>query len=219
MATAITARRRAFDVAGQLPRDKALIIERSLNSKGNPQDKVKAFHTLYDMPQPNKYIRPDAQRMAMRTGLILEELSEFLYKSMGITMSCVFEVNQSIKTQECIEAFNREALEEAIVAADDFDPVEGADALGDLVYVEYGLALELGLDLDEVIDEIHAANMTKLGEDGNPIRREDGKVTKGPNYIPPNIAHVLSARLMIGGLAPEDYMDPNPTPTSEEQMG
>jgi NTP pyrophosphatase (non-canonical NTP hydrolase) len=59
--------------------------------------------------------------------------------------------------------------------------------LADLVYVCYQYAENLGWDLDEALNRVHASNMTKLGEDGKPIRREDGKVLKGPNYQPPNL--------------------------------
>lgn len=66
-----------------------------------------------------------------------------------------------------------------------------AKELADLVYVTYGAALALGIDLDAVIAEVHRSNMTKLGEDGKPIYREDGKVLKGPHYEEPNVGKVL----------------------------
>ncbi len=69
--------------------------------------------------------------------------------------------------------------------------IETLDALGDMVYVIYGMAIEMGVNLSEVLDEIQRSNMSKLGHDGNPIYREDGKVLKGPNYTPPDIASVL----------------------------
>jgi predicted HAD superfamily Cof-like phosphohydrolase len=72
------------------------------------------------------------------------------------------------------------------------DIVGIADALGDLAYVIAGAALEFGIPLEEVIEEIHRANMSKLGADGKPITRADGKSLKGPNYTPPDIAGVLS---------------------------
>jgi len=71
------------------------------------------------------------------------------------------------------------------------DLVEIADALGDIIYVCYLKALKHGIDLDEVIAEIHRANMSKLGPDGKAILREDGKIIKGPNYSPPNIGRIL----------------------------
>jgi predicted HAD superfamily Cof-like phosphohydrolase len=47
------------------------------------------------------------------------------------------------------------------------------------------------MDADTLFKEVHDSNMTKLGPDGKPIRNEYGKVMKGPNYVPPNIAKVL----------------------------
>jgi predicted HAD superfamily Cof-like phosphohydrolase len=69
--------------------------------------------------------------------------------------------------------------------------VEIADALGDIVYIAYGTAIEYGIDLDAVIAEIHRSNMSKLGPDGQPIYRKDGKVLKGPDYEPPRLKEVL----------------------------
>ncbi|GHD88670.1 MazG nucleotide pyrophosphohydrolase domain-containing protein [Streptomyces naganishii] len=66
-----------------------------------------------------------------------------------------------------------------------------AHELADVVYVAYGTALVHGIDLDEVIAEIHRANMTKLGPDGRVARRADGKVLKGAHYRAPDIASVL----------------------------
>ena len=72
------------------------------------------------------------------------------------------------------------------------DPVAMADALGDIVYVAYGAAVTYGMDLDAVLAEIHRSNMSKLGADGSPVLREDGKVLKSSRYRPPNIARVLA---------------------------
>jgi predicted HAD superfamily Cof-like phosphohydrolase len=71
------------------------------------------------------------------------------------------------------------------------DLVEIADGLADLVVVIYGTALEYGIDLDAVLAEVHASNMAKLGLDGKPILREDGKILKPEGWKPPNIAAVL----------------------------
>lgn len=63
--------------------------------------------------------------------------------------------------------------------------------LADLAYVTFGFAAEFGWDLDEALRRVHASNMSKLGEDGNPIYREDGKVLKGPNYEPPSLGDLV----------------------------
>lgn len=66
-----------------------------------------------------------------------------------------------------------------------------ADALTDLLVVIYGAGHAYGIDLDACFKEVHRSNMSKLGEDGKPIYREDGKVLKGPNYSKPNLEAVL----------------------------
>lgn len=77
------------------------------------------------------------------------------------------------------------------------DLVEVADALADLVVVIYGTALSFGLDLDDLVAEVHRSNMSKLGADGLPIVREDGKILKGPNYTPPDIPGELSRQAAL----------------------
>ena len=87
------------------------------------------------------------------------------------------------------EALIREELEEYLVAARSGDIVETADALADLAYVVIGSAVAHGLGrFDEIFAEVHRSNMSKLGADGKPIYREDGKVLKGPNFTPPSLA-------------------------------
>ena len=63
--------------------------------------------------------------------------------------------------------------------------------LADLVYVCYQYAANMGWSLDEALDRVHKSNMSKLGEDGKPIYREDGKVLKGPNYKPPSLTDLI----------------------------
>ncbi len=87
----------------------------------------------------------------------------------------------------------REENEEYLDAANNGDLVEVADALGDILYILCGTIIEHGLQhkIEEVFDEIQRSNMSKLGADGEPIYREDGKVLKGPNYFKPNILDIL----------------------------
>jgi len=59
--------------------------------------------------------------------------------------------------------------------------------LADLVYVCYQYAAAKDWDLDEAMKRVHKSNLSKLDEDGQPIRRHDGKIMKGPNYSPPNL--------------------------------
>ena len=86
-----------------------------------------------------------------------------------------------------------EENEEYLEAARNGDVVEVADALGDMLYILCGTILEHGMQykIEEVFNEIQRSNMSKLGSNGQPIYREDGKVMKGPNYFKPDIESIL----------------------------
>jgi len=87
----------------------------------------------------------------------------------------------------------KEENEEYLEAASKGDLIEVADALGDMLYVLCGTIIEHGLEhkIEAVFNEIQRSNMSKLGEDGNPLYNEKGKVIKGSNYCKPNIVKVL----------------------------
>lgn len=91
----------------------------------------------------------------------------------------------------------KEENEEYLEAAKNGDVVEIADALGDMLYILCGTIIEHGMQnvIEEVFEEIHRSNLSKLDENGKPIYREDGKVIKGPNYFPPNIEDILKKYL------------------------
>ena len=61
----------------------------------------------------------------------------------------------------------------------------------DLVYVIVGTCVALGYDFEEAFRRVHASNMSKLGPDGRPVKRPDGKVIKGPNYKLPDLTSCL----------------------------
>jgi len=86
-----------------------------------------------------------------------------------------------------------EENEEYLEAAKENNLVEVADALGDMLYILCGTILEHGMQdkIEDVFNEIQLSNMSKLGVNGMPIYREDGKVMKGPNYFKPNIIKIL----------------------------
>ena len=88
----------------------------------------------------------------------------------------------------------KEENEEYIEAARNNDIIEVADALGDMLYILCGTIIEHGMSdiIEDVFDEIQKSNMSKLGSDGEPIYREDGKVMKGPNYFKPNFSKFFS---------------------------
>ncbi len=160
------AKRSAGDSGGVRPYDPRI-----------PAMLVRQFHELYQMPIAHTDVpRTDFDRIHMRMSLIAEEFAELTGALYGS------------------EA--RAAIEAAAARARDLDDqtrdtVEVADALADLVYVIYGMAIECGIDLDRVLDEVQASNLSKLGADGKPILREDGKILKGPGFFPPDVAGTL----------------------------
>lgn len=87
----------------------------------------------------------------------------------------------------------KEENDEYLEACKNGDLVEIADALGDQLYILFGTILKHGLQhkIEEVYDEIHRSNMSKLDENGKPIFREDGKILKSKNYFKPNIKDIL----------------------------
>jgi len=89
----------------------------------------------------------------------------------------------------------KEELVEYLDACNNDDLVEVTDALADQLYILLGTMVAHGMQdiIEDVFNEVHRSNMSKLGEDGQPIYREDGKVLKGPNFSAPNIEQFLTA--------------------------
>ena len=86
----------------------------------------------------------------------------------------------------------KEELEELTEAMKNNDLLEVADALTDILYVTYGAGHAFGIDLDKCFDEVQNSNMSKLGENGQPIYNDAGKVMKGPNYFKPDLSKFVS---------------------------
>ncbi len=86
----------------------------------------------------------------------------------------------------------KEELNELQEAMKNNDLLEVADALTDILYVTYGAGHAFGIDLDNCFDEVQNSNMSKLGENGEPIYNESGKVMKGPNYFKPDLSKFVS---------------------------
>lgn len=87
----------------------------------------------------------------------------------------------------------KEENDEYLEACKNGDIIEIADALGDQLYILFGTILKHGLQhkIEEVYDEIHRSNMSKLDEKGEPIFREDGKILKSNLYFKPDIRKIL----------------------------
>lgn len=98
--------------------------------------------------------------------------------------------NQEIR--ELRKKLLEEEMQEYRDAEELNDFVEVCDALGDMLYIIYGTAVSYGIPINEIFNEIHASNMSKLDENGQPIKREDGKILKGPNFFQPNLERILT---------------------------
>jgi predicted HAD superfamily Cof-like phosphohydrolase len=146
-------------------------------------ERVLEFHETYGQPVGG-YPSADhvsKEREDLRNGFIVEEFCELL-EAQGYPSEAT--------------AIMQKAWEEVKQLQKIAQPnvVGIADALTDIQYFTYGSEVEYGIDGDAVFIEVHESNMSKLGPDGKPIYREDGKVLKGPNYFKPNIEEVLDTQ-------------------------
>ncbi len=122
----------------------------------------------------------------------LSQVKEF-HKAFGSSIG----KRPEMPSSEELTLRQRLLLEEAYEVSDEL--IEGkclsaaAKELADLMYVTLGTVLSLGLqtEFERCFDAVHASNMSKLGDDGKPVYREDGKVLKGPNYSPADLSFLL----------------------------
>ena len=112
----------------------------------------------------------------------------------------------------------QEELNEYRLAAETRDLVAVADALSDLMYVVLGTYVSHGLqDVAEALfAEVHRSNMSKLGENGAVIYREDGKVLKSQHWQPPDLLAVLAGYLGRGAGCIGEKSDPEESPVRRE---
>jgi len=115
------------------------------------------------------------------------------HNAFGVGMANTPVGNISKEINELRHKLMAEENNEYLEAANSNDLVEVADALGDMLYILCGTILSHGMQhiIEAVFDEIQDSNMSKLGADGKPIYREDGKVMKGPNYRKPDLKQFL----------------------------
>lgn len=122
----------------------------------------------------------------------LKQLWDFqsAYNSTRNTKPTLLDPSESMLRYE----LGKEELIEYLEACNNDDLVEVTDALADQLYILLGTMVAHGMQdiIEDVFDEVHRSNMSKLGADGKPIYREDGKVLKGPNFTPPNIEQFLA---------------------------
>ena len=103
----------------------------------------------------------DLNARKMQKDLIVEEFKEFIQAEHNMALMSI------VSRAECLKE------------------------LADLVYVAAQYAENMDWDLEQALRRVHRSNMSKLGDDGKPIYREDGKVLKGPNYQPPNLTDLV----------------------------
>jgi predicted HAD superfamily Cof-like phosphohydrolase len=115
------------------------------------------------------------------------------HNAFGVGMANQPTANASEAINQLRYKLMAEENNEYLEAANTNDLVEVADALGDMLYILCGTILTHGMQhiIVDVFNEIQQSNMSKLGADGKPIYREDGKVMKGPHYKKPNLKQFL----------------------------
>jgi predicted HAD superfamily Cof-like phosphohydrolase len=130
---------------------------------------VREFHKTFDIPKAHP---SDVQSAEFRMRLIHEEFNEVIDAAGFFIVQADTRTLFHTKLKGC-------------------DTEHLLKELADLAYVIYGTAEAFGWDLDEAVKRVHESNMTKLGADGKPVYREDGKVMKGPGYKEPYLGDLV----------------------------
>lgn len=140
---------------------------------------LRQFHETYGHPiatKPVDVTDPKIKKFfRFRYNLSAEEFGEY-------TRSLFGKKGEEILLKAIQEIYDLIPLEEMVI-----DKVELIDSIADQTVIHAGTAVGAGISLDEALMEVHASNMSKLGTDGKPILREDGKILKGENYFTPNL--------------------------------
>lgn len=135
-------------------------FERSETMNKYEQD-VKEFHQLMGMATDAPYT---ADLLELRQKLINEENNELNVEIN--TLIAELKQTGSVQKQTKLRMFKE---------------------LADLQYVLSGMVVALGIPMEEVFARVHKSNLSKL-VDGKPLKREDGKILKGPNYQKPDLS-------------------------------
>lgn len=199
MSKYLTALAAAVDLVKTMPRAVARMIELSLAPNVSTHERVKTFQLLYGQPVPLQPVMLNKADLYRRLHFILSEYAEVLKASGGCFSYDSYEDGKRV-----VRLVHAKDLNIQLDPDHPFDTIEVLDGLGDIVYVCHGMAIEMGHNLDPVIREIHASNMTKMGADGKPIINKvnsgdrtiegepEGKVLKGELYTRPQIATAIS---------------------------
>lgn len=152
----------------------------------NPmQAQVEEFHRVYECPIATTPQQPNDARLRARLSFIAEEFLELIDECL----------EQGKDTMGALSSKNLRTLVKDFILTTpvrkNVNLVEVADALGDTLYVVFGTAIEFGINMAPVHDEIHMSNLSKLDAEGKPLKDATGKVLKGPNFYKPNLSAVL----------------------------
>ena len=127
-------------------------------------NEVEEFHRVFGHPIDQDL---NSEQIELRFNLIKEEFTEAAEELATLAMQSDKGASQEGKTKTKIKLTKE---------------------LADMLYVIYGTAVALGLPLEDAFKEVHRSNMSKLGPEGEVLRREDGKILKGPNYSEADVA-------------------------------
>lgn len=171
-------------------------------------DVLQAYAKGYHITQQQDTDLTRDNRFSSRAQNQVEEFHRAMGQPVGDRPRMLPEGRKKVR----VELIREEFIDELIPALASDDYVETVDAAIDILYVTYGLLVEMGVDAQPLFDEVQRSNMSKLGEDGQPIIAGPndpdgifpGRVKKGPNYSRPDIAGVLSALADEADLHGED---------------
>ena len=161
-----------MNIFGNKTSDEAMDLAAKLVER-NPNGTLRSTSVHYDA------VKAFTLAMGQPVG---EEISD--YVSNPLTKLRINLISEELK-EVCGETVWRNMLQKKV------DKAALTKELADLLYVTYGFAVTFGLPIDEVFERVHRSNMSKLGDDGKPVYREDRKVLKGPNYQPPDLTDLF----------------------------
>jgi predicted HAD superfamily Cof-like phosphohydrolase len=130
--------------------------------------------------------------MTRTTPDLLSQALEFrtlMGQPIGTTQEEILELQSNLIFEEFYEFFDAFDVVQSIPRSDEAS-ADALKELADLVYVCFQFAAAIGWELDEALDRVHKSNLSKL-VDGKPLRREDGKILKGPDYQPPYLSDLV----------------------------
>lgn len=143
---------------------RAMQLESQASQKLTNFEKVQHFHASFGQEAP-RYMSLDISKPDVE-----------MYRLLELRM-------------RLIEEEFKEVMFELAATYPDINKI--AKELSDLLYVVYGCGDMLGIPMDDVFEEVHSSNMSKLDELGNPVYREDGKIMKSELYRPADVKSVL----------------------------